>query len=197
MYTIYVCDDQPEMMARFQERHRDQYEIRAFNSIVELKRAIDEKKKKPDLVLLDLFWVRENVDPDIKKKADADLAAFQREARDLVNTIMMAYMPNGKEALATLRKKYSSSQLPIMIYSKTGQLLLGQEDLRIMADLEAGWLMKEQYNINKDIESIMIEGHINSCKSVLKSKPKDFYWNIFYAFFGAALGYIATIIIGP
>jgi len=187
--TIFICDDQPEMMERFKERHKDQYEIRAFNCITDLRRAIWECKKKPDLVLLDLFWARENVDPSVKEQADSSLKHFQAEAEGLVNKINMAYMPNGKEALAALRKEYSANQLPIMIYSKTGQLLLGQDDLRIMADLDAGWLMKEQYNINRDIESIMIEHHIEGARSLSKRKPKNFYWSVFFAALGALIGY--------
>lgn len=184
-YEIFICDDQPQMMKNFVDRHGREFEIRCFNSIIDMRRAIYEKDNPPDLVLVDLFWVKDDVDSEIKNIADRKLHEFQELAKELKPIIASAYAPNGKQCLIDLREKYKPHQLPIMIYSRTGQLLVDQTDLRDMAKSSAAWLLKDQYNINADIESIMIYNYIESEKRHL---PGDFRWNMVYAFAGAIMG---------
>ncbi|MCK7475743.1 MAG: hypothetical protein MZV49_24805 [Rhodopseudomonas palustris] len=76
--------------------------------------------------------------------------------------IYQAYSPTGIEGLKYLRKELPTT--PIMIHSKTGQLLLSEQDITNAVDLDVGWLPKNQENVMPNTEILAIRQFIKSKK---------------------------------
>jgi CheY-like chemotaxis protein len=176
-YRVYICDDEEEMIRRFRRKHDVDLDIKAFTTIKELQDAANEQE--PDLILLDLFWGRDDVDPELTKAADAKLYDFQRQIPAVRDAIYQAYSPTGIEGLKYLRKELPTT--PIMIHSKTGQLLLSEQDITNAVDLEVGWLPKNQENVMPNTEILAIRQFIKSKKRTNdrinhSPQPSSFDW---------------------
>lgn len=155
---VYICDDQREMIDLFKRNNEKNFDIEAFTTIRELKtRALEQK---PDLILMDLFWKKEQASLDITREADDQLHAFQRGLKDLREAIYKAYLPLGITGLAAIRKTHGIKDIPVMVYSRTGQLLLSSEDVHAVVEANAEWLPKDQDNVTPDIESLWMESFI-------------------------------------
>jgi hypothetical protein len=127
---------------------------------------------EPDLILLDLFWVLADVKPEVKAAADERLRMFQNELNELRAAIYQAYDHQGIDNLKMLRQNEALTTTPIMIYSKTGQLLLDPRGLRDVIEEGAEWLPKSQENVTPDIECLWIERFIESKYRTFESFKK-------------------------
>jgi len=155
---VYICDDQREMIDLFVKNNEKHFDIKSFLTIKALKDATLEKK--PDLILMDLFWQKENASPEITRLADEKLHAFQAGLKDLREAIYKAYLPLGITGLSAIRKTPEIKGVPVMVYSRTGQLLLSSEDVHAVVEANAEWLPKDQDNVTPDIESLWMESFI-------------------------------------
>lgn len=157
------------MIRRFRRKHEADLDIKAFTTIKELQDAANAQE--PDLILLDLFWGRDDVDPELTRAADAKLHDFQRQIPSVRDAIYQAYSPTGIEGLKYLRKELPTT--PIMIHSKTGQLLLSEQDITNAVDLEVGWLPKNQENVMPNTEILAIEQYIKSKKRAIEARSSQ------------------------
>lgn len=170
-YLVYICDDEEEMIKRFKRKHDADLDIKTFTKIKELQDAANQQE--PDLILLDLFWARD-LDPEITKAADTKLYDFQHQIPDVRTAIYEAYEPAGVEGLKYLRADLPNT--PIMIHSKTGQLLLTEQDINVAVAADVGWLPKNQENVMPNTEILAIRQFIKSKKRICPETPKSFNW---------------------
>jgi len=155
------------MIENFKKNHQDHFRIESFTSIKKLKDAAIAEE--PDLILLDLFWVLPNVDPELKRIADDKLRAFQKQLRELREAVYQAYDHQGIDGLKMIRKNEELRETPIMIYSKSGQLLLDNRGLHEVIEANAEWLPKSQENVTPDIESLWMERFIKHRNGLMEA----------------------------
>lgn len=144
--VIVYCDDQQRFLDQFMERHRSYYDIIPVNDARDLLKTVEQLKKLPDLVLLDLYHPRED-GADFKQKvaaAEESLSKLDQQILETKHAVENAWEPSGLEVLKLLRMKYTPNSLPVVMFSQKGLILLNDNQLREAEVNGAHWLLKKQ-----------------------------------------------------
>lgn len=193
---ILYCDDQARFLDEFRGRHVHEFRVDEVQDVAEVLRVLDRGKRLPDLLLLDLYHPRPSADGDelrhVAEERLADLAVAIDAARPAVEA---AYAPRAIELLEAVRARYSARQLPVLIYTRRGLLMLRGEDIRKITELEGDWLIKDSERIDGDTESLVIRAFVRR----LKDQPRlqrDIVLGTVFTLAGGLLGTITTLVIG-
>jgi CheY-like chemotaxis protein len=136
---VWFVDDEQERHDEFDRRHGERYDVRHFLRPDEVLAAL-ENGEKPDLLLSDIFFLREG--------AEDRAAEMQRESRELEERLAAfarryteVYAPDGLELAAKLRRE--RRPFPNVVYSSKAAILLDEHDFSGIAR-ETGpvWILK-------------------------------------------------------
>lgn len=136
---VWFVDDEQERHDEFDRRHGERYDVRHFHRPDEVLAAL-ENGEKPDLLLSDVFFLREG--------AEDRAAEMQRESRELEERLAAfarryteVYAPDGLELAAKLRRE--RRPFPNVVYSSKAAILLDEHDFSGIAR-ETGpvWILK-------------------------------------------------------
>jgi CheY-like chemotaxis protein len=144
--TIVYCDDQQRFRDLFLQRHGSRYDIVTLSDPADLLKTVEQLKKLPDLILMDLYHPRDD-DPNHEKKkalAEISLAKLDAQLEETNKAVLSAWEPEGLEVLKLIRGKYSKSELPVVIYSQKGLMLLSDQELLDAEINGADWLIKKK-----------------------------------------------------
>ena len=136
---VWFVDDEQERHAEFDRRHGARYDVRHFNRPVEVLAAL-ENGDKPDLLLSDVFFLRED--------AGDRAAEMQREMRELDERLAgfarryaEVYAPEGLELAAKLHRE--RRPFPNVVYSSKAAILLDERGFsRIAREAGPVWILK-------------------------------------------------------
>lgn len=150
--TIVIADDEAGCRQEFTSRP-------GLFKVIEVPNAndlVEELKKcfvlgcKPDLVLLDIWRPGDPIPPDQAdreqraKKSLQDLTAQLEITRHAVEE---AWIPRGFHILEELRREWPDpNDLPIAMYSKRGYFLAKPDQLELIENLRAHWILKNDEN---------------------------------------------------
>jgi CheY-like chemotaxis protein len=149
---ILILDDNPKFIEEFIKRHKGYYDIEGIIDQGELLASIEKMKLEnrfPNVLLVDLYYPRGNDRESMLKikEANEKLLEFHNFEAELKNLIKKTYEPVGIQVIKAVREMYNEAQLPIMIYSQSGLLMLDNSSIQKITHLDTGWLLKDRYSI--------------------------------------------------
>jgi predicted nucleotide-binding protein len=162
---ILYCDDQERFREQFKRNHGRRFDIDSLSDIGELLAHLHELEQLPDLLLLDLYHPLDVA--DAQARADAangrleDLTELIGDVKILVED---AWDAAAVPVLQELREHFPASELPVLIYTQRGLLLLDDSDLRQIEECDAEWLIKDKH-ISPTTEAIRIEKFVRTAKA--------------------------------
>lgn len=161
---VLICDDQQRFIEKFKNNHSNHYDIHEVNDINKLFKKIDEVK--PNIVLLDLYHPKDsNTDFEIRKeKAEQELKNLDRQIEITKQAVDNVWEPIGLDILGQIRTKFSPDELPVMIYSQRGLVLMGDEQLQKVEKLKGHWMLKNVSS--KTTEKIRIDRIVEELSAV-------------------------------
>lgn len=147
---VLICDDQQKFIDEFKKNHFKHYDICEVNDVNKLITKI--KEKKPNIVLLDLYHPKDsNSDFDTRKlKAEQELKNLDKQIETTKQAVNNVWEPIGLDILKDIRAKYSSKELPVLIYSQRGLILMGDEQLQQVEKNKGHWMLKKVYSPNTE-----------------------------------------------
>lgn len=159
--NILICDDQQKFIEKFKDNHSNHYDIHEVNDIKKLFKKIDEVK--PHIVLLDLYHPKDsNTGFEIRiEKAEQELKNLDRQIEVTKQAVDNVWEPIGLDILDQIRTKFSPDELPVMIYSQRGLVLMEDEQLQKVEKLKGHWMLKnvsssttEKIRIDRIVEEL-------------------------------------------
>jgi CheY-like chemotaxis protein len=170
---ILYCDDEQEFRDRFISEHEEEFDIEALESITAVaSRLRDSSKPFPDLLLLDLYH------PDPGEEFAARRDEIQRTLRELnvkiaelKDVVERAMSPVGIDLLEDIRSRHAEHELPVMVYTKRGFLLLEDAELRKIVLADADWLLKDPHRVHPETLRASIWRYVRQSRAVRASPP--------------------------
>jgi CheY-like chemotaxis protein len=192
--VIVYCDDQKRFIDEFIQRHGSYFDILPVADTRDLLKSIEQLKKPPSLVLLDLYHPRED-DANYAEKAtlaEESLAKLDAQIEETNKAVLNAWEPTGLEILKLIRQKYPQEKLPIAIYTQKGLMLLGDNEMREAELNGADWLIKKK--LSARTEEIAINRIIMRTPERITNKSvKNYRWGL--AFSWLLIGLLASRLI--
>jgi hypothetical protein len=162
-YTILICDDSKEERKRFYERQYDYFNIYgvikrkehfievdpvdSVEKLHQLIRKLKNKKRLPDIILLDLFYKRAipNVD-EREEQFVKELLEFKQKFKEIKTKVNDYLIPSGVELLKTVRSidQISPEELPICVYTDKNFNFLLSEDFNKIYKLDPSFIHKDR-----------------------------------------------------
>ncbi len=171
---ILYLEDGERFQRQFRERHGQHYDVEIISDQSQVIPALEAQKGSqmwPDLLLVDLYYPNDTSEqgrPAIEV-ANAKLKEFHDFENEFRTVVKQAFEPLGLMIVEQLRKMYDPAQLPIIIYTQTGLLLLEEESIRRLEEYGTGWLLKDRYH--RRTEAVKILAHILRSKKLTGSRP--------------------------
>jgi CheY-like chemotaxis protein len=189
--VIVYCDDQQRFRDQFEQRHGSRFDIILLIDPANLLKTVERLKKLPDLVLLDLYHPRDD-SSNLEEKvalAEKSLAKLDVQIAETNKAVLDAWEPEGLEVLKLIREKYSKNELPVVIYSQKGLMLLSDEEL-LEAELNgADWLIKKK--LSARTEQVALDRIIMRTPSKISNKvTRTYRWLL--AFSWAMIGLLSA-----
>lgn len=164
---ILYCDDEQEFRDRFISEHKEEFDIEALGSITAVAtRLRDSSKPFPDLLLLDLYH------PDPGDEFAARRAEIQRtlgelnvKIAELKHVVEQAMSPVGIDLLEDIRSRHDEHELPVMVYTKRGFLLLEDAELRKIVLADADWLLKDPHRLHPETLRASIRRYVRQSRA--------------------------------
>lgn len=168
--TVVYCDDQKRFIDEFTARHGQRYDIIPVDDSCQLLGTLSDMKRLPDIVLLDLYHPREDVSDYEERRlaAEVELEKLDQQVDKTREAVLNAWEPRGLDILKQLRGKYASDELPIVMYTQRGLVLLSDDQFRLVEENSGHWLLKKA--LSAHTEEIRIERIISQEKGVAPGK---------------------------
>lgn len=147
---VLICDDQNRFIEDFRNNHKNHYDIREISDIRELIDRLNEKK--PDVVLLDLYHPKDcNSNFEERRlNAEEELKKLDKQIISTKKAVDLVWEPIGLDILKDIRKNSQTTDLPVLIYSQRGLVLLGDDQLQEVEKLKGHWMLKKVYSPNTE-----------------------------------------------
>jgi CheY-like chemotaxis protein len=159
---LLIIDDNPAFLDAFIERQGDYYEIETLESQAEVLRTLNRMDGEgvfPDIFLVDMYYPRGGPgSQELIDVANQRLREFAELEREIHDAVQQSYEPLGLSALKQIRKILSADELPVLVYTQSSLLTLGDQGIQEIERLGGGWLLKDRYDART--EQAMICGEI-------------------------------------
>lgn len=159
---ILYLEDNPQFQAEFRARHGEAYDIRCISSqgevLPELTRAASDEGL-PHLFLVDLYYPRRDDEEgrELVRVGNEKLVEYHAREDELKLAVRKSFEPTGLMLVEHVREGLQLD-LPILIYTQCGLLLLENESMRRLEKHGAGWLLKDRYS--PMTEQVKILSHV-------------------------------------
>ena len=197
---VWYWDDKPDALASFVKRHKDIFDIKCFNDVVEFLDSIRHIKPTspefPDVALVDLYALRSStsIDKGEIEEACKKMELLLQLERNLKDYVDDAWESSGVEVVRWVRESYSFEELPISLYTQRGLVLLEDDLIMELEMFGTSWLLKNQfspeterimlnrqmqYGINAAIPGsknlLLIDDNANFCKEFKARHASSYY----------------------
>jgi len=151
---VWYFDDESTWIESFMTRHHSGFRIRAFNDAAALLSALLTTARRPaeipDLLLIDLYAIKEGTTQDHRSKAESCVSDMIRAERQLRGDVDAAWRPVGVEIVDAVREFYPPSVLPLAMHTQQGLILLRDELIQQLESLGVGWILKNRFSPETD-----------------------------------------------
>lgn len=172
---VLIIDDNPAFIEAFTARHSEHYLIRALSSEAEVMptlRELEMSGEFPDLFVVDMYY------PRTTPTAAADIAYANGQLRDFAvleeraqTLVAQCYEPLGLSVLRKIRRHVRFPELPIIMYSQSGLLTIGDHGFQEIERLDAGWLLKDRYDART--EEVLVCGELMRARLAARRRDRD------------------------
>lgn len=197
MTQILYCDDESSFKDKFKKEHQNSgFDVEVYGeNIKSLLAELSNRKKLPDLLVLDLYHTRSSPSsPETlvaNAAVDAKLAEINVKLKELEAIVSASKDCAALDVLEELRKmpERRFKKLPVLIYTRQGLSLLGDEKLRRALELRADWMVKGRgVEYQRDVIRHTIE----------RFKPPPIIpWDVKLTLWGAATGVVLGAMFQP
>jgi hypothetical protein len=148
---VLMIDDNPQFIDKFREKHAGYYEIFGITDQGEVLTTLETMRgdsRPADLLLVDLYYPRGS-GPEAQGKIDLanrKLQEFHDFEQELQGLVEQTYEPIGMRVLEQVRELYSAEELPVLVYTQCGLLLLDDSRMKRIEALDTGGLLKDRYS---------------------------------------------------
>jgi hypothetical protein len=163
MDTVWLVDDLPRNLRKFEENHRGSFKIETFSKVDEVLDRI-HKKDYPDALLCDVFFY------DSVERAEQVEAEVEKLAEHLKKTAQRlgAYDHRYTVGIQLMKKIYEffgnkAPPFPMYAYTSKGPFLLEQSEWDNISKYGAEILLKNR--VSPERERLEIKGDIVIAKS--------------------------------
>jgi len=157
---VLMIDDNPRFIDKFRDKHAGYYEIVGITDQGEVLPTLERMRgdsRPADLLLVDLYYPRGS-GPEAQEKiglANRKLQEFHDFEQELQGLVAKTYEPIGMRVLEQVRELYSAEELPVLVYTQCGLLLLDDSRMRRIEALDTGWMLKDRYSARTEQAKII------------------------------------------
>lgn len=182
MDTVWLVDDLPRNLAKFEENHRGSFKIETFSKVDEVLDRI-HKRDYPEALLCDVFFY------DSVERAEQVEAEVEKLAEQLKETAQRlgAYDHRHAAGIQLMKKIYEffgnkPPTFPMYAYTSKGPFLLEQSEWDNISKYGAEILLKNR--VSPERERLEIKGDIVIAKSRRswlawgKLRSRKFFWDL-------------------
>lgn len=158
MKRALICDDQDRFLEEFMRRHKDYYDITTTRDSRELLELLTGPNGVPDILILDLYFPVDSTDSGFADKvsaAEMQLAKLDQQISATKKAVLDAWTPHGIELLRSIRERWTAAELPVVIFTQKGLLLLDDAQIRAVEELDGHWLLKGR--LARETEAIRLD----------------------------------------
>src|SRR5271165_1042369 len=138
---ILICDDDQIYIKKFIKNHSNHYDIEFISDPSELQHKLGNLNYKPDLILLDLFYKKDDAVDSVVHEVDSKLDQIERDYRALRPKVDETYEPRGLFMLADLHKY--NLQIPVAVTTQRGIMLLKDDEMKELEQNKGHWLLRK------------------------------------------------------
>jgi CheY-like chemotaxis protein len=187
---IFFADDEPEFQSSFLQKHNaPDFQITHTADVYSIPRMLDEAPVLPDLVVLDLYATRASPLSDEAKiqneRVNQRLAALDRDIVELKKVVDEVKTPAAIEVVRQIRRNPKLTDVPILLYTRQGLSLLGDEELNEAMRLDTDWMLKGR---SKELERACMTSYVTDHRTKRQRLKRDVVLTIAGALLGAIVG---------
>lgn len=191
MTHVVYCDDEASFQSAFQRHSSPEFQITVTKDVHGLPQFLQNMKRLPDLLVLDLYHTVSSPDSDEAKRAndevDQKLKDVNKAMEELRVPVNKGKRPDGLKYLTQIRKIPKLEDLPVLLYTRQGLSLLDDEQLGEAYSLHAEWMVKGR---SPEFE----RGRMRAFLKQERLRRKRFKRDVRLTLVGVALGLLATMI---
>jgi len=159
---VLIVDDNPKYIETFRSRQKEYYQIESISSEGEVMPTLSRMEREgrfPDLFLVDMYYPKDaSESEEIIDLANDKLKEFAELESSTQNTVRECFEPLGLRLMRKIRQIIPQKQLPILVYSISGLVSVGDHAFQEIEKLGGAWLLKDRYDAST--EEVMIYGEI-------------------------------------
>lgn len=148
--SVLLCEDMKDYADRFYEKQHSYFHVTRcddVHSLIDDLRECERNDSLPDVLLLDLFSRRDDVEEDERfrekrQKIDADVKLICEKLRSTGKDAREILSAHGIDILKDIRKEFPEHKLPILLYSRLGPYILQPEEAADVDEYNAEFLLK-------------------------------------------------------
>lgn len=148
--SILLCEDMDEYVQSFIDKQEKYFHVEVCKDIHYLPQFLREREQQegfPDLLLLDLFSIRSDIQPDDvftekRKEIDGDVETIRQLIIETSKKARQILKPHGLHYLRIIRKRYPDYVLPVLLYSRLGPYILNSDEASVVEEFDADFLLK-------------------------------------------------------
>lgn len=189
--TILIADDEDEFRNAFVTAHADsKFSIEQISDVNALPQKLEDTRKLPDLVVLDLYRTKSLGTPQAQADnavVDELLARIDADTVELKAAIDRLKEPAAIRVLQEIRKIPRLAKLPVLLYTRQGLSLLSDEEFKAAVHLGSEWMLKGR---SPSAELAQIEEFLRRAQLRRKRLERDVGLTVLGAVLGVVIGTI-------
>ena len=196
MKILYV-DDEKETLDTFTSDHAS--DGISIETCLDARRIVEmlgrrKPRERPDLIVMDLYATNADFNSEGAKETNRKVEFFVEkicEARaELQDLVKQSKSPAGIYALRQLKASEELKSIPVILRTREGLALLGDDILKESIELGAQWMLKGRAPV---IERAMFYRTLDENRSVRKRLKRDVVIMVIGSLLGAALSALTAL----
>ncbi len=148
MKILYVDDEQPTLTAFLEQHAKDGVSVETCLDAREVVPDLSKRRKAdlPDVIVMDLYATADAFDSpqaiETNKRVEELVSKIANVRKDLDELVKSSKIPVGISTLRELRACSYTESIPVILRTREGLALLGDEILSESIALGADWMLK-------------------------------------------------------
>lgn len=196
MKILYVDDEQSALDKFMSEHAVEGISVESCQDAYRLTEILENRKKGelPDLIVMDLYRTNSDLNSDSAKETNnkVDELVFKlAETRiELGKLVSNEKEPAGINVLDSLKQSSKLKKIPVILNTREGLNLLGDDLLRKSVKLGADWMIKGK---SPEVIRELMHRKYQESKESRKRIKRDVIMMLASSVLGALIGYLLTL----
>lgn len=167
-----IIDDNVGYIESFIGRQKEHYEIESLTEVDSVMGKLAELEagdRMPDIFLVDMYYPTGDESQELIDLANRKLKEFAALEAEMEQIVQRSFEPLGISMIRQIRHIFPPYVLPILVYSVSGLVTVGDQAFREVENRGCGWLLKNRYDVST--EEVMIMGEIMRARADAAAGP--------------------------